>query len=210
MYDPVTNTFAPAASLPTMNAARQCATATLLLDGQVLIAGGFGKDDFFGGDSPLASVELYDPPSNTFAPAGWLPDMNAARIGATATLTPEGEVLIAGGLADGSGSLTNVDVYDPTTDSFAAPASTPNMNEAQCRTLRPGHQQLCPGGIDSHDEPGTLGCHRHVLAEWQSTHRRRYWTLPEDSDGSGAQQCGAIHAIAIAVVFKYRQSFRAA
>ena len=43
-----------------MHQARTYQTATLLLDGTVLVAGGYGGAD---GNSVLASAELYDPGS---------------------------------------------------------------------------------------------------------------------------------------------------
>jgi hypothetical protein len=52
LYDPTTGTFSPTGS---MTAARNSATATLLSDGRVLIAG--GND----GSADLASAELYQP-----------------------------------------------------------------------------------------------------------------------------------------------------
>jgi Kelch motif len=78
-----------------MNNARRLATATLLPNGKVLIAGGFD------GANTLSSTELYDPVSNTFATAASTPTMNAARFDATATLLPNGKVLIAGGNQNG-------------------------------------------------------------------------------------------------------------
>ena len=53
LYDPATNSFAPAISTPTMNNGRAEATVTLLPNGKVIIAGGQG---IFG---PTNSVELY-------------------------------------------------------------------------------------------------------------------------------------------------------
>ena len=140
LYDPATNTFAAAASTPVMNTARNDATATLLPNGQVLIAGGDNDS------SSLSSTELYDPASNTFAAAASTPVMNTARFGATATLLPNGEVLIAGG---DNGSLSSTELYNPAANTFAAAASTPVMNTARydaTATLLPNGRVLIAGG----------------------------------------------------------------
>jgi hypothetical protein len=71
-------------------------TATLLPDGMVLIAGGWGSA---GG---LADAELYDPCAGTFAATG---SMSVARSDHTATLLPNGQVLIAGGDYQGTAEL---------------------------------------------------------------------------------------------------------
>jgi galactose oxidase-like protein/Kelch motif protein len=138
LYDPASNSFASAASLPAMNTARSNATATLLLSGKVLIAGGGGNS------GPLDSVELYDPVTNSFAAS--TPLMNEPREGATATLLPNGKVLIAGGVGN-SGPLGSVELYDPVANSFAA--STPLMNEPRVgatATLLPNGKVLIAGG----------------------------------------------------------------
>jgi hypothetical protein len=49
-----------------MTAARWEHTATLLMNGKVLITGGFGGENF----PTLSSAELYDPSSGTFAATG--------------------------------------------------------------------------------------------------------------------------------------------
>jgi len=64
--------------------------------GMVLIAGGWG---YAGG---LADAELYDPDAGTFAAAG---SMSVARAYHTATLLPNGMVLIAGGDTFGTAEL---------------------------------------------------------------------------------------------------------
>ena len=71
--------------------ARESHTATLLPDGQVLVAGGGG--DFFG--QSLASAELYDPATDLWAATG---SMVHARRAHTATLLPNGQVLVTGGI----------------------------------------------------------------------------------------------------------------
>ncbi|MGH7813078.1 MAG: Kelch repeat-containing protein [Candidatus Binataceae bacterium] len=126
LYDPASNTFAPG---PAMKVARQEHTATVIAcgpnAGKILIAGGIGAGK--GTDSYLASTELYNPLTNTFA-AG--PSMNVARYEDTATLIPSGPnagmILLAGG-ASYVGVLASVELYDPATNKFAPPANTPRM-----------------------------------------------------------------------------------
>ena len=73
-------------------------------NGKVLVAGG---DDGVGS---LASAELYDPVANTWSPAG---SMTTARYYHTATLLPNGRVLVAGGYGDGRSYLASAELYDP-------------------------------------------------------------------------------------------------
>ncbi|HVM49874.1 MAG TPA: kelch repeat-containing protein [Candidatus Acidoferrum sp.] len=75
-------------------------TATLLLNGKVLVAGGT-----YGGY--LASVELYDPATGLWTSTGTLA---AAREWHAATLLPGGQVLVAGGL--GNSLLATAEIYD--------------------------------------------------------------------------------------------------
>ncbi|HEY6888159.1 MAG TPA: kelch repeat-containing protein, partial [Solirubrobacter sp.] len=72
---------------PMMNLAREGHTATLLLDGRVLVTGGFG-------DAEGRSAELYDPATNTWTPT---PNMSTPRVNATATRLLDGRVLVVGG-----------------------------------------------------------------------------------------------------------------
>jgi hypothetical protein len=85
-----------------MTTARAAHTATLLPNGQVLVAGGKG-DNYVS----LASAELYDPATGVWTPTS---SMSTARAYYTATLLPDGQVLVAGGLGDGV-SLPTAELY---------------------------------------------------------------------------------------------------
>jgi hypothetical protein len=91
-----------------MSTTRAVHTATLLLNGKVLITGGFNA-----AGHTLATAELFDPQSQTFASTG---TMNVPRLSHTATLLPYGKVLIAGGL--NGGWLNSAELYDPATGRF--------------------------------------------------------------------------------------------
>ena len=83
-----------------MLTARSGATATLLDTGEVLVAGGGcnpGGGDCDAGSflDTLRSAELYDPTSATWTKTG---SMTFGREYFTATLMPDGRVLVAGGL----------------------------------------------------------------------------------------------------------------
>src|SRR5262249_56054413 len=87
-----------------MATARANHTATLLLNGQVLVAGGY---DF---PNLLASAELYDPATGVWAATG---SMATARSLHTATLLPNGKVLVVGNYGFPGPPLASAELYDP-------------------------------------------------------------------------------------------------
>ena len=95
-----------------MGVARAAHTATSLRGGKVLVTGGFGE----GEGDPLASAELYDASTDSFAP---LEDMTTPRQSHTATPLPDGRVLITGGYGV-DGPLRSAEIYDPATRRFTA------------------------------------------------------------------------------------------
>ena len=85
-----------------MAAGRSSYTATLLPQGQVLVAGGFG-------DHFLPSAELYDPTTGLWTATG---SMVEKRSGHTATLLSNGQVLVAGGQIDFGVPTASAELYD--------------------------------------------------------------------------------------------------
>ena len=110
-YDPKTGKFTQTGSMATAHA---MATATELLDGRVLVAGGNQVLD-----QSLASAEIYDPTTGTFSPTG---SMATARGFHTATRLSDGRVLVTGGDSDGwnfaGPFLYSAEIFDPLTGLF--------------------------------------------------------------------------------------------
>ena len=97
LYDPTSGTWTNTGSMVTLNPyslipGRFNHAATLLPNGQVLVTGGNAKVP--GNLQAVPRAELYDPVAGTWAAAGTL---NTSRASHTATLLPNGKVLVAGG-----------------------------------------------------------------------------------------------------------------
>src|SRR5207253_6038979 len=92
LYDSTTGAWTTTGS---MLQGRERFTATLLQNGQVLVAGGDYYDGINGGF--LSECELYDPGFGNWSATG---SMATSRNGARAVLLPDGRVLIAGGETD--------------------------------------------------------------------------------------------------------------
>jgi hypothetical protein len=158
VYDPATNTFA---AVNSMMEPRAHHTATLLPNGKVLIAGGGVTSSALGVGPldftpqlmvvlPSNTAELFDPQTGTFAPAG---TMNTGRSSHTATLLPDGTVLLCGGAigwftTSGYVSENTAEIYDPATGSFKD-ASTMNTGKFwHTATPLPNGTVMLVGGID--------------------------------------------------------------
>ena len=101
LYDPASGAFSATGNLVVVR--DHLHAAALLSTGQVLISGGVG----IGSPAPLlASVEVYDPATGTFAATG---SMTTGREAHTATTLLNGKVLLAGGA--GAGYLASAELY---------------------------------------------------------------------------------------------------
>jgi hypothetical protein len=114
LYDPVAQTFTPTGNL---NTARLNPSATLLANGEVLVAGGLSNNN----TGSFNTAELYNPAAATFTLTNGT--LNTARGAHTATLLPDGTVLLAGGFncpppSCGNDILATAEVYNPASGTF--------------------------------------------------------------------------------------------
>jgi len=108
LYDPSTKTFTPVNDtlLP-----RERHTSTLLQDGRVLIAGGFGAG---------REAETYDPITFTFTATTQQMLPGSGSGGQTATLLADGRVLLTGGYGTFGMATTIAQFFDPIAGSFSS------------------------------------------------------------------------------------------
>jgi len=127
-------TPAPAGSMTTPRFGH---VAALLLDGRILVAGGYGSNKI------LASAELYDPATGRFSPTG---AMSAPRAAITAVRLADGRVLVAGG--DSPGALASAELYDPRTGTFSPTGSMSSPRVYYTATLLSDGRVLVAGGAN--------------------------------------------------------------
>ena len=104
LFDPAGDVFTRTGSL---HQARQDLTATRLLDGKVLAAGGAN------GTASLASAEIFDPARGTWTPTGSMRDSRRLQ---AAVLLRDGKVLVSAGEALQQGArapLASAELFDP-------------------------------------------------------------------------------------------------
>jgi uncharacterized protein (TIGR03437 family) len=144
--------------------ARSEHTATLLVNGQVLLAGGLGNSS-----TTLNSAELYEYAAGTW---GATMQLIAARAGHTATLLPSGKVLVAGGRSQNGASstvLNSAELYDPNTGTWTATGSLNQARYDHTATLLPNGKVLVAGGITLGQILNSAELYDPVTGAWTST-----------------------------------------
>lgn len=145
IYDPATGEFAPAGD---MDVARAFHAAALLPSGSVLVVGGDS------GAGELHTAEIFDPASGAFEPVA--STLSRPAKAPTATVLPDGRVLVAGGWSDTpvpSASTPSIEIFDPSTREWelvAVELSQPRHDLVLvplpgCRVLVVGGQQSMAG-----------------------------------------------------------------
>jgi len=153
LFDPVSNLWSAG---PALAAARRLHTTTRLADGRVLVSGGLTAPT---GPTPsvtsaaaplLSSAEVYDPLANAWSatPTG----LHTPRFAHSATLLPDGSVLVAGGTgrrsAGGSDrALSSTELFDPATGTWTAGALMTEPRSGHQAVLLPDGRVLVVGGV---------------------------------------------------------------
>jgi hypothetical protein len=138
LYDPATDTWSRTGS-PNFYINSPGAT-TLLPNGKVLVAGGSGNCDLADFCYALNNAELYDPSTGTWSSTG---NLNTARESGTATLLPNGKVLVVGGYGNGNAA----ELYDPDLGTWSVTPGPNTNHDGATITLLPNGKVLLAGGI---------------------------------------------------------------
>jgi N-acetylneuraminic acid mutarotase len=124
-----------------MHVGRESQTATLLTDGEVLVAGGLNEGGGSGFPTTYASAELYNPTFGTWSVTS---SMDRARSGHTATLLNSGWVLVTGG------GTSSSEIYEPGPAVWVPTGSLSTARSGQGAALLGNGDVLVAGGT----EPG--------------------------------------------------------
>jgi hypothetical protein len=121
-----------------MRSARAGHTATLLLDGTALVAGGYAVYP-----KSLVSAELFNPATGAWNATD---SMMTGRWGHTATLLPNGTVLVAGGTDINGNTLASSELYNPATGAWTTTGSMTTPRSGNSATLLLDGTVLVAGG----------------------------------------------------------------
>jgi hypothetical protein len=184
LYDPATGKFTTTGS---MSVRRVHHTATLLKDGRVLIAGGFTCSSTLACNNAdvnaLASAEIYNPKTGKFSPTG---SMTTTRTSATATLLPDGKVLMAQG-----GKGLWAELYNPTSGQFVRTGKESWFTNPTATLLSNGKVLLTGGSgedppVAAHYDEASgkfttisiASCHGALVVKYNGQVVRRAWPDP--------------------------------
>ena len=149
-----------------LNTPRGSHTATLLQNGDVLVAG--GEDT---GGNVLTRAEVYDLATGKWTVTG---SMATPRVGHTATLLPDGEVLVAGGYHQGI-YTASAELYNPSTGQWSATGSMTMPLAFHGATLLETGEVLVAGGDSTDGSPhDTAEIYDPSVGAWKATGSMHY------------------------------------
>lgn len=159
LYDPSSGTWS---NTGRMAEGRAGPTATLLPDGRVLVVGGTDGGNSFR--NALASAEIYDPVTGTWSGAA---SMHTDRQHHTATLLPDGTVLVTGGTGSDGPNIASAEIYDPGRDTWSAIGDMHEDRAGHSATLLQNGNVLVAGATA--EQYGTAAVPAHSNAPEPST-----------------------------------------
>ena len=141
-YDPATNSFTQVGN---MNRGRRDFGTALLQNGKVLAIGGMYESGTTY--TSLATVEIYDPATETWSYTG---SLNIARENPVVAVLQNGKVLVAGGYmrAPASTYLSSAEIYDPATGTFTYVNSMPQARGNATGALMSDGRVFVAGGYN--------------------------------------------------------------
>jgi N-acetylneuraminic acid mutarotase len=158
LYDPETESWEDTGYL---NTARDYHTVTLLADGKVLVVG--GMDPTYGSTSAIRTCELYDPGNGNWTYTG---DLNNARMAHTATLLPDGKVLVAGGQAKTAATIASAELYDPVSGKWTLTGTLADPRYWHAATLLRNGQVLISGGTNEAEYLNSTEIYNPFSQKW--------------------------------------------
>ena len=148
--------YSPALQLwqttPPLQKARSGHSATLLPTGHLLVVGGDLRTDG-SQNAATTSAEQFDPAAQTWTDSAsplW------PRSEHSATLLPDGRLLVVGGVGTGLTAPSAAELYDPQTDRWTLTAPMQTLRRGHSATLLPDGTVLVAGGVDPTDETYTV------------------------------------------------------
>ncbi|WP_406624077.1 IPTL-CTERM sorting domain-containing protein [Acidovorax sp. SDU_ACID1] len=147
-----------AAALP---APRSYHTQTLLPNGRVLVAGGWALVQPPNVTELSKATLLYDESTDAWTDAA---PMQIGRYRHTATLLPDGSVLVAGGTSMASPGAA--ETYDPSTNQWQATGSMNTPRIGHTATLLPDGRVMVAGGINGPDTFATVEFYDPATRQW--------------------------------------------
>ena len=156
-----------------LNADRFGHTATLMPNGKVLVVGGggFPCSGNYCSSTVNGSTELYDPATGTWSYAG---SLIQRRVGHSATLLQNGQVLVVGGYNYGYdigffAYVNSAELYDPATGSWHSTKSPGSTNVGNSATLLNNGKVLAVFAKNPPSQGSTAELYDPATATWNST-----------------------------------------
>jgi N-acetylneuraminic acid mutarotase len=147
-----------------MTIGREHHTASVLLDGKVLVVGGYN------GDNTLRTAELYDPLSGNWTNVG---NMTTARRFHTASVLLDGKVLVVGGY-NGDYTLGTAEVYNPLFGNWTNVGNMITARRYHAASVLSDGKVLVVGGFNGRNTLNTAELYDPSLGIWILTESMIY------------------------------------